>query len=119
MTTQLTQDEIRAVFLSNGFTVKEGQTDLKDYVYAAARELIAAHEAKQAVDTENIPVNADNLRTVLSALNGPPHYIRELQALNKPPFNSPIAALTDQFNAWAEKVNAAIEAQGNEAGVES
>lgn len=47
MTTQLTQDEIRAVFMRNGFTIKDGQTDLKEYVYAAARELIAAHEDKQ------------------------------------------------------------------------
>jgi hypothetical protein len=31
---------IRAVFLKNGFVIKEGQTDLKSYVYAAGRELI-------------------------------------------------------------------------------
>ena len=33
-------DTIRAVFMRNGFTIKEGQADLKPYVYAAALELI-------------------------------------------------------------------------------
>lgn len=69
-------------------------------------DALAGHQ-----EAQQITVNAENLRTVLSALNGPPHHIRELQALNKPPFNSPIGALTDQYNAWADKVNAAIEAQ--------
>lgn len=32
---------IREVFMRNGFTIKEGQTDLKPYVYAAARALLA------------------------------------------------------------------------------
>lgn len=31
----------REVFMKHGFTIKEGQTDLKDYVYAAANELLA------------------------------------------------------------------------------
>ncbi len=35
----ITKDEIRDIFLRNGFTIKEGQTDLKDYVYAAATDL--------------------------------------------------------------------------------
>ncbi|WP_462382212.1 hypothetical protein [Pseudomonas sp. Marseille-QA0892] len=34
-------DLIREVFMRNGFTIKEGQTDLKPYVYAAARELLS------------------------------------------------------------------------------
>lgn len=33
---------IRTVFLKNGFTIKEGETDLKQYVYDAALELIAS-----------------------------------------------------------------------------
>ena len=41
MTTELTDDQIRDVFLANGFTIKDGQTDLKPYVYAAARALLA------------------------------------------------------------------------------
>jgi hypothetical protein len=36
----ISRDTIRAVFLRNGFTVKEGQADLKPYVYAAAEELL-------------------------------------------------------------------------------
>lgn len=35
----LTEDEIRDIYLANGFTIKEGQTDLKDYVYMAARAI--------------------------------------------------------------------------------
>jgi len=31
---------IRTIFKRHGFTVKEGQTDLKEYVYTAARDLI-------------------------------------------------------------------------------
>ena len=37
---ELTDKEIRDIFLFYGFTIKDGQTDLKPYVYAAARELI-------------------------------------------------------------------------------
>jgi hypothetical protein len=36
----LGKDKIRQIFLANGFTIKEGQTDLKDYVYDAAACLI-------------------------------------------------------------------------------
>ncbi|WP_284076357.1 hypothetical protein [Herbaspirillum aquaticum] len=34
-------DVIREIFMAHGFTIKEGQTDLKPYVYAAARALLA------------------------------------------------------------------------------
>ena len=34
-------DVIREVFMAHGFMIKEGQTDLKPYVYAAARALLA------------------------------------------------------------------------------
>ncbi|KPB28451.1 hypothetical protein [Pseudomonas amygdali] len=37
---------VREVFLRNGFTIKEGQTDLKPYVYAAAKELTAPLQAE-------------------------------------------------------------------------
>lgn len=36
----LPKDKVREILLRNGFTIKEGQTDLKDYVYMAAEELI-------------------------------------------------------------------------------
>jgi len=38
----MTNDQIREIFLANGFTVKDGQTNLKPYVYEAARVLINA-----------------------------------------------------------------------------
>lgn len=38
----LDRDRIRAIFMANGFTIKDGQTDLKDYVYAAADDLLRA-----------------------------------------------------------------------------
>jgi len=34
-------ETIREIFMAHGFTIKEGQTDLKPYVYAAARALLA------------------------------------------------------------------------------
>ena len=43
----LTRAQIRDVFLSNGFTIKEGQTDLKEYVYEAAYALLALAAAPQ------------------------------------------------------------------------
>jgi hypothetical protein len=52
----VTDADIRKVFLKNGFTIKEGQADLKPYVYVAAYELLslayflapAVTEAEQA-----------------------------------------------------------------------
>ena len=35
----MNKDKIRDIFLAAGFTIKEGQTDLKPYVYAAAEAL--------------------------------------------------------------------------------
>lgn len=42
----MNKEQIREIFLRNGFTIKEGQTDLKDYVYQAANELLAAQLEK-------------------------------------------------------------------------
>ena len=38
----MTKDQIRQIFLAHGFTIKEGQTDLKQYVYDAAEALLKA-----------------------------------------------------------------------------
>ena len=38
----LKKDIVRKIFMRNGFTVKDGQKDLKSYVYEAAYELIQA-----------------------------------------------------------------------------
>lgn len=45
------KDKIRGIFMKNGFTVKEGQTDLKDYVYKAAEELLAASIEPMPLET--------------------------------------------------------------------
>ena len=36
----LSKDEIREIFLSNGFRIKEGEIDLMPYVYLSAEALI-------------------------------------------------------------------------------
>lgn len=52
---------------------------------------------------KTVTVDAEALRQVLVALNGPPHYIMELQVLRRPPFNddNPIEKLIEQYNAAA------------------
>jgi hypothetical protein len=40
----MTKDQIRTIFMQRGFTIKEGQDDLKDYVYEAANDLIRARD---------------------------------------------------------------------------
>lgn len=47
-----------------------------------------------------IAVDAEALRTILQALLGPPHHIREQQAIARLP-GSPIGKLVDQYEAWA------------------
>jgi hypothetical protein len=42
---ELTNPQIKEIMLANGFTVKDGLEDLKPYVYAAARALLAAAKA--------------------------------------------------------------------------
>ncbi|MCQ4271026.1 DUF4406 domain-containing protein [Pseudomonas kuykendallii] len=59
---------------------------------------IPAPEAPAAAGT--IAVDADALRTILQALLGSPHLIREQQAFADLP-NSAISKLVDQYEAWA------------------
>jgi hypothetical protein len=40
----MTKDQIRTIFMQRGFTIKEGQDDLKDYVYEAANDFIRARD---------------------------------------------------------------------------
>lgn len=42
----VSDEQIKAVFLANGFTIKPGCDDLKPYVYAAARALLAVLQQK-------------------------------------------------------------------------
>ena len=46
----VSDDEIREVFLANGFTIKPGNTDLKPYVFSAARALLALRPARVPAD---------------------------------------------------------------------
>lgn len=41
----VSNDEIRAVLIRNGYTIKEGCTDLKPYVYDGARAVLALLDA--------------------------------------------------------------------------
>ena len=38
---EVTDEQIKEAFLANGFTIKDGHSDLKPYVYAAARAILA------------------------------------------------------------------------------
>lgn len=44
----VSDDDIRRVFLANGFTIKDGQTDLKPYVFDAAYALLGITAAPNA-----------------------------------------------------------------------
>lgn len=58
----LTDADIREVFLAHGFTIKEGQTDLKPYVFAAARALLARAEATPSQELDK--VDAERYRAI-------------------------------------------------------
>ncbi|NDY89715.1 hypothetical protein [Ideonella livida] len=61
--TAVSDDDIRRVFLANGFTIKPGQSDLKGYVFAAARALLAEAN-QQPARSERIPLT-DSQREAL------------------------------------------------------
>jgi hypothetical protein len=48
----MNQEQIKAILISNGFTIKEGQTDLKPYVYRAVESVLDEYvKAKVQSDT--------------------------------------------------------------------
>lgn len=53
---------------------------------------------------KTVTVDADALRQVLQALNGPGHHIRELQAI-RGLGDSPIDKLVEDYNKAAEEFN--------------
>lgn len=59
---------IRDVFLRNGFTIKEGHSDLKPYVYAAAEELLALDGKAVAVEQDTVTVPRELLERVAATL---------------------------------------------------
>lgn len=56
-----------------------------------------------------VQVSAEALFSILNALNGPGHHIRELQATRSPLFDNPIDKLIKEYNAWAESDDQAAE----------
>jgi hypothetical protein len=81
----LTDEQIKDILLANGFTIKEGQTDLKPYVYQAARALLGAAAVNAAGNTglQIIPVLRDfdltqpigALRILKSAIPDTPDFV--------------------------------------------
>jgi hypothetical protein len=57
---KLNRSLIKEIFMKNGFTIKEGQTDLKEYVYEAAEALI------QAFIEQDVPQDTVTMRTSVS-----------------------------------------------------
>ena len=51
---EVTDSMIREAFLANGFTIKDGHSDLKPYVYAAARAILALRP-------ERVPMTDDQI----------------------------------------------------------
>lgn len=61
----VTDSMIREAFLANGFTIKDGHSDLKPYVYAAARAILA-------LSPERVPMTEDQVwhNDALMSANG-------------------------------------------------
>lgn len=62
---EVTDSMIREAFLANGFTIKDGHSDLKPYVYAAARAILA-------LSPERVPMTEDQVwhNDALMSANG-------------------------------------------------
>lgn len=58
----LTRDRVREIFMAHGFTVKNGQADLKPYVYEAAYALLAAAAAAAAQQAQPLITKEASLR---------------------------------------------------------
>ena len=54
---------------------------------------------------KTVTVSADALRQLLQAVNGPAHYIRELQVTRGIDENNPINVLISEYNAAVEVHN--------------
>ena len=66
MNSILTKEEIRSIFLANGFTIKPGNDDLKDYVYAAAQALEEAVLLKMNATQDIVKVPGTQFKIVLT-----------------------------------------------------
>lgn len=55
----MNDEQIREIFMAHGFTIKEGQTDLKPYVYAAARALLSASKPAEPLEVARAEARVD------------------------------------------------------------
>lgn len=81
MKDQLSKNEIRGIFMRNGFTVKEGCDDLKDYVYAAAYDLLKAQEERH----RTIEARLSSIEKLLSAESKPDKHEPEWRPMSEAP----------------------------------
>lgn len=59
---QISDERIREIFMADGFTIKEGQRDLKPYVYAAARAILSeAGVSELRAEVERYKADAERL----------------------------------------------------------
>ena len=68
----VTDSMIREAFLANGFTIKDGYSDLKPYVYAAARAILALRPERVPMTDEQV----DSLR-----IDGRLHWLGKRQII--------------------------------------
>lgn len=66
MNSILTKEEIRNIFLANGFNIKPGNDDLKDYVYGAAQALQEAILLKVSESESSEGVSDGTFKIVLT-----------------------------------------------------
>ena len=66
MNSILTKEEIRNIFLANGFTIKPDNDDLQDYVYAAAQALEEAILLKVSESESSEDVSDGAFKIVLT-----------------------------------------------------
>lgn len=78
----LSKDQIRSIFMQHGFTIKEGQTDLKPYVYEAAEALINAALSAPAQDAQAEPVVTEEM--IAAYLEANDRYWKETDDLDRP-----------------------------------
>ena len=112
----VSRDVIRDVFLRNGFTIKDGCSDLKPYVYAAANALleVAAAQPVQGVPEDFVRIPRPAFDKAASALRqysqAPVDYhrsvlrmrdaLRELTASPTPPAQPAVAQGAGEVVAW-------------------
>lgn len=64
---KMTNEQIKEIFLANGFTIKEGETDLKPYVYQAARALLSQEAERTPTYNEIVKKLGARLAELLDA----------------------------------------------------